>query len=62
MLVGNDAEDQALEPWSLVQGTWEDIKSLDAISADDTYFDALGINGINDTAQIATGRVKMGKR
>jgi putative ABC transport system permease protein len=59
VLVGTDAEDGALEPWSLVAGTWDDIKSPDAISADDTYFDALGIEGLNDTAQIANGRVKV---
>ncbi|WP_334145338.1 ABC transporter permease [Hyphomicrobium sp.] len=59
VLVGTDAEDGALEPWSLVEGTWQDIKSPDAISADDTYFRELGINGIGDTAQIAMGRVKV---
>jgi len=59
VLVGTDAEDGALEPWSLVAGTWEDIKSPDAISADDTYFRELGIEGLNDTAQIANGRVKV---
>ena len=59
VLVGTDAEDGALEPWSLVAGTWQDIKSPDAISADDTYFRELGINGIGDTAQIAMGRVKV---
>ncbi len=40
VLVGTDAEDGALEPWALVDGNWEDIKSPDAISADDTYFSA----------------------
>jgi putative ABC transport system permease protein len=59
VLVGTDAEDGALEPWALVAGDWEDIKSPDAISADDTYFRELGIEGLNDTAQIANGRVKV---
>ncbi|WP_072396493.1 ABC transporter permease [Hyphomicrobium sp. CS1GBMeth3] len=59
VLVGTDAEDGGLEPWALVEGTWQDIKSPDAISADDTYFRELGINGIGDTAQIAQGRVKV---
>jgi putative ABC transport system permease protein len=59
VLVGTDAEDGALEPWALVAGSWDDIKSPDAISADDTYFRELGIEGLNDTAQIVNGRVKV---
>lgn len=59
VLVGTDAEDGGLEPFKLVQGTWEDIKSPSAISADDTYFNELGITGIDDTAQIVNGRVRV---
>ena len=59
VVVGTDAEDGGLAPWSLVNGTWQDIKSPDAVSADDTYFRELGIDGIGDTAQIGTGRVKV---
>jgi putative ABC transport system permease protein len=59
VVVGTDAEDKALEPWALVEGDWQDIKSPDAISADDTYFRELGISGLNDTAQIANGRIKV---
>lgn len=59
VVVGTDAEDGGLAPWSLVEGTWQDIKSPDAISADDTYFGELGIDGIGDTAQIGNGRVKV---
>jgi putative ABC transport system permease protein len=59
VLVGTNAEDGALEPWSLVQGDWQDIKAPDGISADDTYFRELGIGGLGATAQIATGRVKV---
>lgn len=59
VVVGTDAEDGGLAPWSLVEGSWQDIKSPDAVSADDTYFRELGIDGIGDTAQIANGRVKV---
>lgn len=59
VVVGTDAEDKGLEPWSLVDGTWEDIKAPDAIAVDRTYLSELGINGIGDTAQIATGRVRV---
>ncbi len=59
VVVGTDAEDGALEPWALVKGGWEDIKSPEGISADDTYFRELDITGLNDTAQIGNGRVKI---
>lgn len=59
VVVGTDAEDGGLAPFSLVHGTWDDIKSPEAISADDTYFRELGIDGIGATAQIVTGRVKV---
>jgi putative ABC transport system permease protein len=59
VIVGSDAEDGGLEPWGLIQGTWEDIKSPEAIAVDRTYFNELGITGLGDTAQIATGRVRV---
>jgi putative ABC transport system permease protein len=59
VIVGSDAEDGGLEPWGLIEGTWEDIKSPEAIAVDRTYFNELGIKGVGDTAQIATGRVRV---
>ena len=59
VLVGTDAEDGGLEPFKLVQGSWEDIKAPSAVSADDTYFTELGITGLDDTAQIVNGRVRV---
>jgi len=59
VIVGSDAEDGGLEPWGLIQGTWEDIKSPEGVAVDRTYFNELGINGIGDTAQIATGKVRV---
>lgn len=59
VVVGTDAEDNGLAPWSLVQGSWEDIKAPDAIAVDRTYLSELDISGIGDTAQIATGRVRV---
>jgi len=59
VVVGTDAEDGGLEPWSLAAGSWQDIKAPDGISADDSYFRELGISGLGDTAQIATGRVRV---
>jgi putative ABC transport system permease protein len=59
VLIGADTDDQGLVPWSLTKGTIEDIKAPDAIAVDQTYLSELGINGIGDTAQVATGRVKI---
>ena len=59
LVVGTDAEDGGLVPYNLVNGTWDDIKAPEAIAADDTYFDELGITGIGDTAQIGQGRVRV---
>ena len=59
VLVGSDSEDKGLVPWSLAEGTLEDIKAPDAIAVDRSYLDELGVTGIGDTAQAAMGRVKI---
>ena len=59
VLVGTDAEDGGLEPWSLVEGGWVDIKSPDAVAVDKTYLRDLDIEGVGASAQVAKGRVKV---
>ena len=59
VVVGSDTDDKGLVPWSLSEGTLEDIKAPDAIAVDRSYLGELGINGIGDTAQVAIGRVKV---
>lgn len=59
VIVGTDAEDGGLTPFNLIKGTWEDIKAPEAVAVDRTYFNELGIKGIGDTAQIASGRVRV---
>jgi putative ABC transport system permease protein len=59
LVVGTDAEDGGLSPYNLVNGSWADIKAPEAVAADDTYFDELGITGLGDTAQIGQGRVRV---
>jgi putative ABC transport system permease protein len=59
VVVGSDAEDGGLEPWNLVEGSWQDIKAPEAVAVDRTYLNELGINGVGDTAQIADGRVRV---
>jgi putative ABC transport system permease protein len=59
VVVGSDSEDKGLVPWSLAEGTIEDIKAPDAIAVDRSYLGELGVAGIGDTAQVAMGRVKI---
>lgn len=59
VVVGVDKESGGLEPWNLVQGSWEDIRAPDAIAVDRTYLKDLDIQGIGDTAQIAQGRIRV---
>jgi putative ABC transport system permease protein len=59
VVIGSDVEDNGLSTWALTQGTFDDIKAPDAIAVDKSYLAELGIHGIGDTAQVATGRVKV---
>jgi putative ABC transport system permease protein len=59
VVVGTDADDGGLVPFKLIKGTWEDIKSPEAVAVDRTYLNELGIKGLGDTAQIQTGRIRV---
>lgn len=59
VVVGSDSEDGGLDPWSMSAGTLQDIKSPDAIAVDKSYLNELGIDGLDASAQIANGRVKV---
>jgi len=59
VVVGSDAEDGGLQPWNLVQGSWQDIKAPEAVAVDRTYLNELGIKGVGATSQIANGRVRV---
>lgn len=59
VVVGSDAEDGGLQPFNLVEGTWEDIKAPEAVAIDESYLDELGIEGMGSTAQIANGRIRV---
>lgn len=59
VVVGTDAEDGAVAPLALKEGTWEDIKAPDAIAVDKTYLKDLGVEGLGDSAQIGPSRVKV---
>lgn len=59
VIVGSDFADKGLVPWSLTEGTLQDIEAPDAVAVDKSYLDELGISGVGATAQAGTGRVKV---
>ncbi|MGD9783523.1 MAG: ABC transporter permease [Hyphomicrobiaceae bacterium] len=59
VVIGTDPEEGGLAPWSLIKGTWDDVKAPTGVAVDRTYLRELDIPGIGATAQIATGRVRV---
>jgi putative ABC transport system permease protein len=59
VVVGANPEDGGLAPWNVVEGSVQALTAPDAIAVDRSYLRDLGVNGIGDTAQIETGRVKI---
>lgn len=59
VVVGTDPEDDGLVPWALKHGTWSDVKAPDGVAIDRSYFRDLDVTGIGDTAQVASGRVRI---
>jgi putative ABC transport system permease protein len=59
VVVGTDPEDKGLEPWSLKNGIWADVKSPDGVAIDKSYLRDLDVTGIGDTAQVAAGRIRV---
>ncbi len=59
VVVGTDPEDNGLVPWALKHGTWTDVKTPDGVAIDRSYFRDLDVMGIGDTAQVASGRVRV---
>lgn len=61
LLVGSDwtGDDRALRPWNLVEGTLEDVRAPSAVAADRSYFKELGIDKIDDTAEINGTKVRV---
>jgi putative ABC transport system permease protein len=52
LLIGSDHENGSLKPWNIVQGTVQGLASPDAVAADDTYFQDLGIDHVGQSAEI----------
>jgi putative ABC transport system permease protein len=59
VVVGTDMPPGGLKPWNVVEGQASSIFGPDGVAVDRTYLDNLGVNGIGDTAQIDSHRVKI---
>jgi putative ABC transport system permease protein len=59
VIVGADAEDGGLKPWNVVEGDVTGLGARDAVIVDKSYLSDLGLNGVGDTAQIGSSRVRI---
>jgi putative ABC transport system permease protein len=59
VVIGADAEDGGLAPWNVVEGDVSGLGVRDAVMVDKTYLAELGIEGVGDTAQVGSSRVRV---
>jgi len=59
VIIGADAEDGGLSPWNVVEGDVTGLGARDAVIVDKSYLSDLGLNGVGDTAQIGSSRVRI---
>ncbi|MGE3712200.1 MAG: ABC transporter permease, partial [Hyphomicrobiaceae bacterium] len=59
LVVGSDWTAGGLSPWNIQEGSLGALEKPDAVAADRTYFTDLGINGLDDRAEINGRRVKV---
>jgi putative ABC transport system permease protein len=59
VVIGSDIEDGGLSPWNVIEGNLSGMGARDAVFVDKSYLEELGLNGVGDTAQIGTTRVKI---
>jgi putative ABC transport system permease protein len=58
-IVGADLKADALLPWNVVEGDARELSKWGTVAVDRTYFDRLGIKGLNATAEIRGHKVKV---
>jgi putative ABC transport system permease protein len=58
-IIGADLKADALLPWNVVEGDARALSQWGTVVVDRTYFDRLGIKGLNATAEIRGHRVKV---
>ena len=58
-VIGSDLRSGGLQPWNLVEGRIEALSSPRAVAVDRSYFDRLGISGMDATAEIRQQLVRV---
>jgi putative ABC transport system permease protein len=58
-LVGTDLRDGALQPWNVVEGNVQALAERGAVAVDRSYFERLGVTGLQSTAEIRGRRVRV---
>jgi len=58
-VIGSDMGGRGLLPWDLVAGSVGALTGSEAVAIDQSYFDRLGVTGIDATAEIRNHRVKV---
>jgi putative ABC transport system permease protein len=58
-VVGSDLKAGGLQPWHLVAGTAQALTAPGAVAIDQFYFDRLGVDGIDSTAELRGYPVKV---
>jgi putative ABC transport system permease protein len=59
VVVGTDMPVGGLAPWNMIEGEPADMFRPNAVIAERTYLENLGIKGVGDTAEIGAQRVKV---
>ena len=59
ILIGLDWQNGGTRPWSLEEGTVEDLQLPNAVAVDRSYFEDLGIEGRGDFAEINNHRIQV---
>jgi putative ABC transport system permease protein len=59
VVIGTDAEEGGLSPWNIVAGDISALGARDAVFVDKSYLSDLAVNGVGDTAQVGSGRVRV---
>ncbi|HET7885359.1 MAG TPA: ABC transporter permease [Bradyrhizobium sp.] len=58
-IVGADVKADALLPWNVVEGDARELSKWSTVAVDRSYFDRLGIKGLNASAEIRGHKVKV---
>lgn len=59
LLVGSDWNDGGLAPWNIIEGSLAEMNAPFTVSVDKSYFKDLGIQKLDDTAEINGAKVRV---